>query len=70
MTKGADYPREKQPTPECAETVTVQNKLENGLELQRLQETFLGLDISSDEEMENDTENVGENRDDEDEEEL
>jgi hypothetical protein len=68
MNEGVDYPREKQLVPECTETVTVQNKLENGLELRRLQETFLGLDISSDEEMDNDTdtEHVGENREDED----
>ena len=56
--------------PECAETVTEQNKLENGLELQRPQETFLGMDVSLGEEMEKDMENVGENRVDEDEEEL
>lgn len=40
--------REKQLVPELTQTVTVQNKLENGLELQRLQETFLGLDVASD----------------------
>jgi hypothetical protein len=48
MDEGMDYPREKQLVPELTQTVTVQNKLENGLELQRLQEDFLGLDVASD----------------------
>jgi hypothetical protein len=48
MDEGVDYPREKQLVPELTQTVTVQNKLENGRELQRLQETFLGLDVASD----------------------
>ena len=48
MDEGMDYPREKQLVPESTQTVTVQNKLENGRELQRLQEDFLGLDVASD----------------------
>ena len=48
MNEGADYPREKQLVPELTQTVTVQNKLENGLELLRLQETFLGSDDDDD----------------------
>ena len=59
MSEGADYPREKQLAPERTQTATVQNKLENGRDLQRLQETFLGMDIGSDDEMEN--ENGSEN---------
>ena len=58
MNEGADYPREKQLVPECTETVTVQNKLENGLELQRLQQTFLGLDMDDDDSGENDEEEL------------
>jgi hypothetical protein len=56
MNEGVDYPREKQLVPELTQTVTVQNKLENGLELQRLQEDFLGLDVATDddEQMSND----------------
>ena len=49
MNEGVDYPRERQLVPELTQTVTVQNKLENGLELQRLQENFLGLGVASDE---------------------
>lgn len=61
MNEGVDYPREKQLVPELTEVVTVQNKLENGLELQRLQETFLGLDISSDDDqMGDESENLEE----------
>ena len=52
MDEGMDYPREKQLVPELTQTVTVQNKLENGLELQRLQEDFLGLDVASDDDDE------------------
>ncbi|OAQ22585.1 hypothetical protein K457DRAFT_25967 [Linnemannia elongata AG-77] len=48
MNEGVDYPREKQLVPELTQTVTVQNKLENGRELLRLQEKFLGLDVVSD----------------------
>lgn len=51
MEVGYDYPREKQLVPEAAETPTVTNKLENGLELQRLQETFLGLGVGSDDDV-------------------
>ena len=56
MNEGVDYPREKQLVPELTQTVTVQNKLENGRELLRLQEEFLGLDVVSDddEQMSND----------------
>jgi hypothetical protein len=45
--------------------MTVQNKLENGRDLQRLQETFLGLDLASDDDMGNTAENKGEEDDDE-----
>ena len=45
MKEGVDYPRERQLAPELTKVVTVQNKLENGLELLRLQEEFLGLDV-------------------------
>jgi hypothetical protein len=61
MEEGVDYPRERQLVPELTQTVTVQNKLENGLELQRLQENFLGLDVASD-----DDEQMLNNEDDED----
>ena len=54
--EGADYPREKQLVPELTQTVTVQNKLENGLELLRLQETFLGSD-DDDDDMEHENDN-------------
>lgn len=54
MKEGVDYPREKQLVPELTEVVTVQNILENGLELLRLQEEFLGLDLE-DNEDEDDT---------------
>ncbi|KAF9111524.1 hypothetical protein BGW39_004333, partial [Mortierella sp. 14UC] len=55
MKEGVDYPQERQLVPELTEVVTVQNKLENGMELLRLQEEFLGLDDNDDEddEMEN-----------------
>ena len=56
MNEGADYPREKQLVPELTQTVTVQNKLENGLELLRLQETFLGSD-DDDDDMEHENDN-------------
>jgi DDE superfamily endonuclease len=68
MEEGVDYPRERQLVPELTQTVTVQNKLENGLELQRLQEDFLGLDVASDddEQMSNkdDDEHMSNNDDD------
>lgn len=63
MNEGADYPREKPLAPEHTETVTVHNKLENGLELQRLQQTFLRMDMGSDDEMEDDSENDIEDED-------
>lgn len=55
MEDGVDYPRERQLVPELTQTVTVQNKLENGLELQKMQEKFLGMDVGSgdDEQMSN-----------------
>ncbi|KAG0195478.1 hypothetical protein BGX28_001301 [Mortierella sp. GBA30] len=54
MNDGVDYPREKRVMPELTEVVTVQNKLENGLELLELQKKFLGMEVVSDnEEMEN-----------------
>ena len=56
MNEGVDYPREKQLAPELTQTVTVQNKLENGLELLRLQETFLGSD-DDDDDMEHENDN-------------
>ncbi|OAQ25505.1 hypothetical protein K457DRAFT_23124 [Linnemannia elongata AG-77] len=48
MDEGVDYPRERQLALELTQTVTVQYKLESGLELQRMQEEFLGLDVASD----------------------
>jgi DDE superfamily endonuclease len=65
LNEGADYAREKQIVPELMQTMTVQNKLENGRDLQRLQETFLGLDLASDDDMGNTAENKGEEDDDE-----
>lgn len=65
MDEGADYPREKQLVPERTQTATVQNKLENGRNLLKLQETFLGMDMEDDSEndMENDIDDMDKNRD-------
>ena len=52
MEEGVDYPRERQLIPELTQTITVQNKLENGLELQRMQEKFVGIDVASDDDDE------------------
>ncbi|KAI1286531.1 hypothetical protein EDD11_000330 [Mortierella claussenii] len=47
---GFDYPREKKLIPELTETYTVQHKLESGSQLLKLQEEFLGLELSDDDE--------------------
>ena len=54
MNEGVDFPRDKQLIPELTEVATVRNKLENGLELLKLQEKFLGLDVASDDDVMND----------------
>ena len=50
MDEGFDYPKEKILTPELTETCTVQHKLESGRELLKLQEAFLGMELSEDDE--------------------
>ncbi|KAG0011364.1 hypothetical protein BGZ82_003033 [Podila clonocystis] len=50
MDSSFDYPREKKLIPELTETYTVQHKLERGAELLKLQEEFLGMDVSDDDE--------------------
>ncbi|KAG0195782.1 hypothetical protein BGX28_000638 [Mortierella sp. GBA30] len=50
MDPGFDYPTEKKLMPELTETYTVQHKLETGAELLKLQETFLGMEMSDDDE--------------------
>lgn len=48
MEAGFDYPMEKKLIPELTETYTVQHKLESGAELLKLQEAFLDMEISDD----------------------
>ena len=45
-----DYPMEKKLIPELTETYSVQQKLESGAELLKLQEEFLVVDLSDDDE--------------------
>ena len=47
---GFDYPR-KQSVLVQSQIATVQNRLESGAELLRLQEEFLGMDLSDEDEM-------------------
>jgi hypothetical protein len=47
---GFDYPR-KQSVLVQSQVATVQNRLESGAELLRLQEEFLGMDLSDEDEM-------------------
>ncbi|CAO3572433.1 unnamed protein product [Mortierella alpina] len=50
MEPDFDYPTEKKLIPELTETYSVQHKLESGAELLKLQEAFLGMDLSDDDE--------------------
>lgn len=50
MEPDFDYPSEKKLIPELTETYTVQTKLESGAELLKLQEAFLGMELSDDDE--------------------
>jgi hypothetical protein len=50
MEPGFDYPMEKKLIPELTETYTVQHKLESGVELLKLQEAFLGVELSDEDE--------------------
>ena len=47
---GFDYPRRKAVLVQ-SQVATVQNRLESGAELLRLQEEFLGMDLSDEDEM-------------------
>jgi len=58
MEPGFDYPTEKKLIPELTETYTVQHKLESGAELLKLQEEFLGMELSDDDEGMRDTREV------------
>ncbi|KAH7057885.1 hypothetical protein BKA57DRAFT_499759 [Linnemannia elongata] len=47
---GFDYPTTNKPVLQNSEVETVQNRLQNGSELQELQNAFLGMDMSEDDE--------------------
>jgi hypothetical protein len=50
MEEGFDYRTDKKQVLDESQVATVQNKLESGTQLMQLQEAFLGMDISDEDE--------------------